>query len=117
MVILASGIAPGRLSAYARRWWCRATWRPCSYRELHPRFVAEVCHPFFAGWAKKRNQTITEVNLTFCTEAKEKKNLQEASINRRRSSEREPRASAGEGGETVLNNAVNYSKSGSKTKR
>ena len=84
---------------------------------MHPRFLAEVCHLFFVGFSKKRKQMITEVDLTFCTEAKKKKNQQKARINRRGSSEREPRASAYEGGETVLNNAVNYSKSGIRTKR
>ena len=82
---------------------------------MHPRFVAEVCHLFFGGFLKKRKQTITEVDPAFCTEAKKK--LQKARINRRRSGEREPRASAGEGGETVLYNAANYSKSGARTKR
>ena len=41
---------------------------------MHPRFVAEVCHLFFAGFSKKRKQTIAEVDLTFCTEAKKKIN-------------------------------------------
>ena len=44
------------------------------YREMHPRFVVEVCHLFFAGFSKKRKQTIAEVELTFCTEAKKKLN-------------------------------------------
>ena len=83
---------------------------------MHLRFVAEVCDLFFAGFSKKRKKTITEVGLTFCTEAK-KNNQRKARISRRRSSERELQASAGEGGETVLNNAVNYSKSGARTKR
>ena len=37
-------------------------------------FVAEVCHLFFAGFSKKRKQRITEVDQTFCTEAKKKFN-------------------------------------------
>ena len=37
---------------------------------MHPRFVAEVCHLFFAGFSKKRKQTLAEVDLTFCTEKK-----------------------------------------------
>ena len=40
---------------------------------MHPRLVAEVCHLFFVGFSKKRKQMITEVDLTFCTEAKTKK--------------------------------------------
>jgi len=45
---------------------------------------------------------------------------QKASINRQRSSEEDherERASAGEGGETVLNNAVNYRESRTAEKR
>ena len=72
MVIMVRGIARSRVRTTAR---CRATWRPCSYRDMHPQFVADVCHLFFAGFLKKRKQTIAEVDLTFCTEAtKEKKN-------------------------------------------
>ena len=59
-------------------------------------------------------QMIAEVDLMFlrqgCTEGIKKK----ARINRQRSSEEDrekERASAEEGGETVLNNAVNYSES------
>ena len=76
---------------------------------MHPRFVAEVCHLFFAGFSKKRKQMIAEVDLTFCTEAKKKKKYiqQKARFNRPRSSERKPWASAGELDETVLNNVAN----------
>ena len=83
---------------------------------MHPQFVADVCHFFFVGFSKKRKQTIAEVDQTFCTEAIKEKKSQKARINSRRSSEREPRASAGEGGETVLNNDLNYSKSGARNK-
>ena len=76
-------------------------------REMHPRFVVEVCHLFFAGFSKKRKQTIAEVELTFCTEAK-KEIEQKARITRR---EREPWGSPGEVGKTVLNNVMNYSES------
>ena len=72
MVIMASGIARGRVRMTGRR-RCHATWRPCCYREMHPRSVAEVYHLFFAGFSKKIKQTIAEVDLTFCTEAKKKK--------------------------------------------
>ena len=68
---------------------------------VSPQFVADVCHFFFVGFSKKRKQTIAEVDLTFCTEAMKEKKAQKARINSRKSSEREPRASAGEGGERV----------------
>ena len=87
---------------------------------MHPRFVAKVCHLFFAGFSKKRKQTIVEVDLTFCTEAKKKKQKKKteikARINRSRRSGRKPWASAREIGETVLNNVAN-SESGSREGR
>ena len=47
--------------------------------EMHPQFVADVCHFFFVGFAKKRKQTIAEVDLTFCTEAiNQKKKITES---------------------------------------
>ena len=65
-------------------------------------------------------QTIGDVDLMFlrygCTEAKKQK----ARINKQRGSEEDrgkKRASAGEGGETVLNNAVNYSESRARERR
>ena len=39
--------------------------------------VADVCHFFFVGFSKKRKQTIAEVDLTFCTEAKKINRKQE----------------------------------------
>jgi len=53
-----------------------------------------------------------------CTEAKKQK--QRAKINRQRRSEEDrerERTSSGEGGETVLNNAVNYSESRARERR
>ena len=40
---------------------------------MHPRFVAEECLLFFARFSKKGKQRIAEIDLTFCTEANQKK--------------------------------------------
>ena len=44
---------------------------------MHPRFVVEVCHLIFAGFSKKRKQTIAEVDVMFCIEAKKINRKQE----------------------------------------
>ena len=79
MVIMASGIAWGRVRMVTTV-SCNMAAMLLQYREMHPRFVVEVCHLFFGVFSKKRKQTIAEVELTFCTEAKknwtESKNYQ-----------------------------------------
>ena len=76
MVIMASSIARGRVRTTAATTTTTTVSRNMTamLSAMHSQFVADVCHLFFAGFSKKRKQTIAEVDLTFCTEAtKEKK--------------------------------------------
>ena len=118
LAVLLVGAYARRRRQLRRRRRCRATWRPCSYREMHPQFVAGVCHLFFAGFSKKRKQTIAEVDLTFCAEAtKEKKNHRKQELTAEEVAKESRGPALGKESETVLNNALNYSKSGASKKK
>jgi len=77
---------------------------------MHPRFVAGECH---FSWRDFEREMIAEVDLMFlrqgCTEAKNRKQELTGKEVAKKIAKKTERASAGEGGETVLNNAVNYS--------
>ena len=83
---------------------------------MHPRFVAEVCHLFFAGFSKKRKQTTAELDLTFCTEASKRKKLDRKQELTREEVAKESRGLA-LGKDAKQYNAVNYSKSGARKKK
>ena len=132
MVFMASGIVRGRVRTTTTT---SAAELPNMAAILQligwQRNVPSVCSgrmTFFGGIFKEKKthfyllcrQTIVEVDLMFlrygCTEAKKQK----ARINRQRGSEEDrdkERASSGERGETVLNNAMNYSESRARERR
>ena len=84
---------------------------------------------FFGGIFKEKKthfclscqQMIAEVDLMFlrqgCTEAKNRKQGLTGKEVAKKIAKKTDRASAGEGGETVLNNAVNYSSSRARERR
>ena len=84
MVIMASSIARGRVRTTAATTTTTTTTTTVSRNmaamlsAMHSQFVADVCHLFFAGFSKKRKQTIAEVDLTFCTEATKEKKITES---------------------------------------
>jgi len=77
---------------------------------MHPQLVAGECH---SSWPVFLRKTIAEVDLIFlrqgCAEAKDRKQELTGKEVAKKIAKKTKRASAGEGGETVLNNAVNYS--------
>ena len=105
MVILASGIARGRV-----RMTAATTTVSCNMAAmLLQRNAPSVCSrsvPSFLCGIFKENKTNDSGSWSNVLHWSKKKNQQKARINRRRSSEREPRARAEEVGETVLNNIV-----------
>jgi len=66
--------------------------------------------PFFlAGFLKKNDSGVSNILRQGCTEAKNRKQELTGKEVAKKIAKKTERASAGEGGETVLNNAVNYS--------
>ena len=86
MVVMASGIARGRVRTTAATTTRTTVSRNMAamLSAMHPQFVADVCHLFFAEFSKTGKQTIAEVDLKVCTEATKEKKSQKARINSRR---------------------------------
>ena len=120
MVIKAIGIALGRVHTTAATTTTTTVSRNVAVMLLQRNApsVCSRCVPSFLCRIfkeKKINDSRGWSNVLHWSNKRKKS--QKARINSWRSSEREPRASAGEGGERVLNNALNYSKSGARKKK
>ena len=110
MVIMASGIARGRVRTTATE--SRNIAAMLSQRNA-PLVSSGSMPPFLCGIFKEKKTKDSRGWSNVLHVSRKTKAL----INRQRSSEIKPRASAGEEGEPVLNNALNYSESEGLEKR
>ena len=108
---MASGIAHGRLRTTATE--SRHIAAMLSQRNA-PLASSGSMHSFLCGIFKEKKTKDSRGCSNALHVSRRKK---KAIFNRQRSSEIKPRASAGEEGETVLNNALNYSESAGLEKR
>ena len=118
MVIMASGIARGRVRTTATTTTVKSRNMAAMLLQRNAPSVCSSSVPSFLCGIfkeKKTNDSGGWSNVLHWS-YKTKKNHGKQELTAERSSEREPRASAGEGGETVLNinNDLNYSKSGAR---